>query len=129
MRFRSRSAARAGFYGLRGRAGTSRLETVMRRRDFFAASVIGAFALGSTGAACAQAPRLKAVATFSVLGDFVKNVGGDRLEPTMLVGPGGDAHVFAPSPADARPVGDAAVVVVKGPRFGGWVGPPIKPVG
>ena len=40
--------------------------------------------------------KIKVVATFSILGDLVKNVGGDRIEVATLVGPNGDAHVFSP---------------------------------
>ena len=61
------------------------------------------------------------VATFSILGDLVKNVGGDRVEVTTLVGPNGDAHVYSPSPADAKKLADAKVVVVNGLGFEGWM--------
>ena len=54
------------------------------------------------------------LATFSILGDFVKNVGGDRVEVATLVGPNSDAHVYAPAPADAKKVADAKVVIVNG---------------
>src|SRR5687768_927189 len=47
-----------------------------------------------TSALPAQAQdRLNVVASFSILGDFVRNVGGDRVSVTTLVGPDGDAHV------------------------------------
>ena len=42
--------------------------------------------------------RLNVVASFSILGDFVKNVGGDRVAVTTLVGPDGDVHVYTPTP-------------------------------
>ena len=61
------------------------------------------------------------VATFSILGDLVKNVGGDRVEVTTLVGPNSDAHVFSPTPADARKLGAARVVFVNGLGFEGWM--------
>ena len=61
------------------------------------------------------------IATFSILGDVVKNVGGDRVEVTMLVGPNADAHVYSPSPADAKKLADAKVVVVNGLGFEGWI--------
>ena len=51
----------------------------------------------------ADAEKLKVVATFSILGDMVRNVGGERVEVTTLVGPNGDAHVYSPTPADAAP--------------------------
>jgi zinc/manganese transport system substrate-binding protein len=65
--------------------------------------------------------RLKVVASFSILADLVKNVGGERVEVTSLVGPNGNAHVYAPSPADAKKVADARIVFVNGLGFEGWL--------
>ena len=65
--------------------------------------------------------KLKVVGTFSILTDFVANVGGDRVEVISLVGPDGDAHVYQPSPADAQAVAGAAVIVVNGLGFEGWM--------
>jgi len=65
--------------------------------------------------------RLKVLATFSILGDLVKNIGGDRVDVSTLVGPDSDAHVYAPSPADARKVADAKVVISNGLGFEGWM--------
>jgi zinc/manganese transport system substrate-binding protein len=67
-----------------------------------------------------QAP-LKVVASFSILGDFVKNVGGERVEVTTLVGPDGDVHVYTPTPADARKVTEAKLLVVNGFGLEGWL--------
>jgi zinc/manganese transport system substrate-binding protein len=65
--------------------------------------------------------KLKAVVSFSVLGDMVKEVGGDRVEVTTLVGPNGDAHVFSPTPADAKMLASADVFFVNGLGFEGWM--------
>lgn len=65
--------------------------------------------------------KLKVVATFSILGDLVKNVGGDRVDIALLVGPNADAHVYSPSPADAKKVADAKVVIVNGLGYEGWI--------
>jgi zinc/manganese transport system substrate-binding protein len=65
--------------------------------------------------------RLSVVASFSILCDLTAHVGGDRVDVTALVGPGGDAHVYAPTPADARRVGAAGLVVVNGLGFEGWM--------
>jgi zinc/manganese transport system substrate-binding protein len=81
-------------------------------------------ALTAGGAAAAQdkpAEKIKAVATFSILGDFVANVGGDRVEVSTLVGPNGDAHVYQPSPADAKRLADARIVFTNGLGFEGWM--------
>ncbi len=77
-------------------------------------------ALLLAGPAVAQ-DRPKVIATFSILGDLVKNVGGERVEVTMLVGPNGDAHVYNPSPSDAKKLADAKVVVVNGLGYEGWI--------
>jgi zinc/manganese transport system substrate-binding protein len=69
----------------------------------------------------AAAEQIKVVATFSILADFVKNVGGDRVEITTLVGPDGDAHVYSPTPADARRIADAKLVFINGLHFDGWI--------
>jgi zinc/manganese transport system substrate-binding protein len=65
--------------------------------------------------------KLPVVASFSILGDMVAEVGGDRVAVTMLVGPDGDAHVYAPTPADAQTVAAAKVVFVNGLGFEGWL--------
>jgi len=65
--------------------------------------------------------KVKVIASFSILGDMVKNVGGDRVAVTTLVGPNGDAHVYQPTPAAAKAVGGANLVVVNGLGFEGWM--------
>lgn len=66
-------------------------------------------------------PSLKAVASFSILGDLVRQVGGERVEVDVLVGPGADAHVFQPAPSHARKVGQAQVLFANGLGFEGWI--------
>ncbi|MCB1639827.1 MAG: metal ABC transporter substrate-binding protein [Thiothrix sp.] len=69
----------------------------------------------------AQDAPLKAVATFSILGDMVRAVGGERVQVTTLVGPDGDAHVYQPSPGDARTIAGADILFVNGFGFEGWL--------
>ncbi|HVQ67016.1 MAG TPA: metal ABC transporter substrate-binding protein [Bradyrhizobium sp.] len=75
------------------------------------------------------ADRLNVVASFSILGDFVRNVGGDRIDVTTLVGPDSDAHVYAPTPSDAKKVADAKLVFVNGLGFEGWLPRLVKSAG
>ena len=65
--------------------------------------------------------RLNAVASFSILGDFVRNVGGDRVNVTTLVGPNSDVHVYTPAPADAKKIADAKLVIINGLGLEGWL--------
>jgi zinc/manganese transport system substrate-binding protein len=67
------------------------------------------------------AEPLDVVASFSILGDFVRNVGGDRVSVTTLVGPDSDAHVYTPTPADAKKIADAKLIFVNGLGFEGWL--------
>ncbi|MGX7707115.1 metal ABC transporter substrate-binding protein [Methylobacterium sp. Gmos1] len=76
----------------------------------------------------AEAP-VRVVATFSILGDLVRQVGGSRVAVTTLVGPNGDAHSFVPAPADAQAVAAARLVVVNGLGFEGWIDRLIKASG
>jgi zinc/manganese transport system substrate-binding protein len=70
--------------------------------------------------ASAQAP-LKAVATFSILGDLLAEVAGDKVELSVVVGPDIDAHAYQPRPTDARALADAKVLVSNGLGFEGWI--------
>jgi zinc/manganese transport system substrate-binding protein len=65
--------------------------------------------------------RLNVVASFSILGDFVRHVGGDSVNVSTLVGPNGDVHVYTPAPADAKKIADARLVVVNGFGLEGWL--------
>jgi zinc/manganese transport system substrate-binding protein len=65
--------------------------------------------------------RLNVVASFSILGDFVRNVGGERVGVTTLVGPDSDVHVYTPAPADARKIADAKLLIVNGLGLEGWL--------
>jgi len=83
----------------------------------------------SIGASAQTPAKISALATFSILGDIVRNVGGDRVEVSTLVGPDGDAHVYAPTPADARRLSEAKIVVTNGLKFEGWIDRLVKSSG
>ena len=92
------------------------------RRNVFATCLAAAFAVSlHASPGFAQDKKVPVIATFSILGDLVKNVGGDRIDVTTLVGPNGDAHVYEPAPADAKKVAAAKVVFVNGLGFHGWM--------
>lgn len=67
------------------------------------------------------AERLNVVASFSILADFVRNVGGDRIDLTTLVGADGDVHVYMPAPGDAKRIAAAKLVIVNGLGLEGWL--------
>ena len=61
------------------------------------------------------------VATFSILGNMVAEIGGEHVNVTTLVGPDGDAHVYQPTPKDARSVSEAELMFMNGLEFEGWL--------
>ena len=89
-------------------------------RILTAALALGALAFSPSVYAQNAAP-VRAVASFSILGDLVRQVGGERVQVDVLVGPGADAHVFQPAPSQARQVAQAQVVFANGLGFEGWL--------
>lgn len=83
--------------------------------------IVAALGMVLAPAAAAQ-EKLPVVASFSILADMVQQIGGERVAVTTLVGRDGDAHVYQPSPADARALTAAKVLVVNGLGFEGWMG-------
>ncbi|MEM6467016.1 MAG: zinc ABC transporter substrate-binding protein, partial [Pseudomonadota bacterium] len=83
-------------------------------------------AVGLTAAAMAfstapsWAQDMKVVASFSILGDMVEQVVGERASVKTIVGPDADAHVYQPSVADAKAVAEADVIFVNGLGFETW---------
>jgi ABC-type Zn uptake system ZnuABC Zn-binding protein ZnuA len=78
-----------------------------------------------TPSSLAQTPAgddpLQVVASFSILGDLVEQVGGDAVQVTTLIGPGVDAHTYDPAPADLVVLADADVIFENGLGFEPWL--------
>ncbi len=102
-----------------------------RRQAVLGCALAALFALASPAARAQDKiqDKIKVIASFSILADLVRNVGGDRVEVGALVGPNGNAHVYAPSPADARKVADAKAVFVNAMGFEGWLDRLVKASG
>ncbi|MCZ0928193.1 metal ABC transporter solute-binding protein, Zn/Mn family [Vreelandella janggokensis] len=86
----------------------------------FSRWLVGVSALLALPAAVAS-ERVQVVTSFSILADMVEQVGGEHVDVTSLVGPDGDAHMYSPSPGDARALADADLVVFNGLLFEGWM--------
>jgi zinc/manganese transport system substrate-binding protein len=90
----------------------------MRRR---LALTLPALAMPLAWTPAGAAAPLAVVASFSILADMVREVAGEAASVVALVGADGDAHVFEPRPQDAQRLARAAVVVVNGLGFEGWI--------
>ncbi len=86
-------------------------------------AILASPALAPSTHAYAAASPPKVVATFSVLGDMVRQIAGDRVALTVIVGPDGDTEAYEATAADARAVADADLLVVNGlnPEFEPWL--------
>lgn len=93
----------------------------MKKWTRLAASLIVTASAAFSLPARAEAEKLSVVATFSIIGDFARAVGGDRIALKTLVGPDGDAHVYEPRPADAIALARADVILVNGILFEGFL--------
>ena len=71
--------------------------------------------------ASAAAERIQVVASFSILADLARHVGGERVTVTALIAPDTDAHGYQPRPSDARLVRDARLVLANGLGFDPWI--------
>ena len=92
-----------------------------RRNLLISATALLGLSLTAPAPAWSADAPIPVVATFSILGDMVTRIGGDRVAVTTLVGPDGDAHVYQPVPADARAVSEAKILVFNGLAFEGWL--------
>jgi zinc/manganese transport system substrate-binding protein len=92
----------------------------MRRVVLIAAAALALVLPQAAGAQDKVQEKIKVLASFSILGDLVREVGGERVEVSTLVGPNADMHGFQPTPAHARAVAAAQLVVINGLGFEGW---------
>lgn len=98
-------------------------------QKYWSVSLALAMAVSMFAGPVQSSERLPVVASFSILGDVVGEVGGEHVTIKTIVGPGGDAHVYQPTPADAAAISKAAVVFVNGLSFEGWFDRLIKSSG
>ncbi len=92
----------------------------MNRRALIALAGLTLVWLGVPSGADA-ADKLSVAASFSVLGDMVKQVGGDRVDVVTFVGPNGDAHVYEPTPGDIKALAASKILFINGLGLEGWM--------
>jgi zinc/manganese transport system substrate-binding protein len=90
------------------------------------AALAGSLLLAAAAPALAAEPApgaapLRVVASFSVLGDMVQQIGGDHIALTTIVGPNGDVHDFEPRPKDSKALAQAQLLLVNGLGFETWM--------
>ena len=96
------------------------------RRLLLASSLVLTFLSGGNATA---ADKIAVTASFSILGDLVRVVGGERVAVTTLVGPNEDAHVFEPKPTDVKAIARTQLLVTNGLSFEPWANKLAKSAG
>lgn len=76
-----------------------------------------------------RAPRLPVVATTMQLQDFTRQVGGERVAVTGILGPESEPHEYEPTPSDADAVSATRVVVANGANLDEWLGDLLRNAG
>jgi zinc/manganese transport system substrate-binding protein len=93
------------------------------------AALAGALMFAAMLASAQAAEKVKVLASFSIIGDLVRQVGGEHVDVDLLVGPDVDMHSFQPSPADSRKLSGAKLVVINGLGLEGWADRLVKAAG
>lgn len=86
----------------------------MSMKKMKALSMSAAVAASLGVASVAAAAPMSVISSFSILGDVAKQIGGERVAVTNLVGPDQDAHVYQLTPRDIRTLGQAKLVLLNG---------------
>lgn len=93
----------------------------MARFKWVALILIGSLLMTSTRVPASAQGKIKLVATFSILGDMVAQVGEDSVDLRVLVPAGSDPHTFEPAPADSVALSEARLIFALGLGFEPWL--------
>lgn len=81
----------------------------------------GASGCGGGDDGRSAASGMRVVATTMQLQDIGRQVGGDRVRMTGILGPADEPHEYEPTPADADAVAEADLVLENGANLDGWL--------
>lgn len=93
-------------------------------RNYFYVFIILGWLISHSSAAGADdvtADKIRVVASFSILGDMVRVLGGDKVDIVTLVGPDSDGHLYRPTPSDGKTITQSDLVITNGLHFEGWI--------
>jgi zinc transport system substrate-binding protein len=72
------------------------------------------------GFARAEGKKLNVVASIAPLADFARQVGGDKVDVTLLLPPGASPHTYEPTPRTMQKIADARVFLKIGAGLEFW---------
>jgi zinc transport system substrate-binding protein len=76
-----------------------------------------------------KSEKIKIAATIFPIYDFVKNIGGDYIEPVLIVSPGESPHTFSPTIQDVKNISGARAVFINGFGLDDWISKLAKSAG
>ena len=101
----------------------------MKKISLFKLMFLLVIAMANPSWADSSGAKVNVVASFSILGDMVSEVAGDKAQVTTIVGPDADAHLYQPNTGDAVAVTEADLVIINGMGFETWSAELIKTSG
>ena len=101
----------------------------MKKLSLFKLMFLLVIAMANPSWADSSGAKVNVVASFSILGDMVSEVAGDKAQVTTIVGPDADAHLYQPNTGDAVAVTEADLVIINGMGFETWSAELIKTSG
>lgn len=90
-------------------------------KSLMRAASVAAVLLAALVGGAVRAEPVRVVASFSILADFIAQIGGDRVVVNALVKADQDAHIYQPRPSDVAALAGAHLVVINGLGFEGWI--------
>ncbi len=77
--------------------------------------------LGMASISAQAKEKPKVLSTASMMNDMAMNIGGDNFDYATIVPIGSDPHLYEPTPGDARACHSAAIILMNGLTFEGWL--------
>ena len=96
-------------------------EDKMKRLFLVLALVMSVGLAGCGNKVATDKNKLQVVTTVFATYDFARQVGGDKVQATMLVPPGAEMHAYEPTPQDIKKIKDSQVFVYVGGESDEWV--------
>lgn len=84
------------------------------KKLYFSVALFFILLITSCSSVNKQSDRLRVVASTTLVGDVVKQIGGDRIDLTVILPVGADPHTFEPRPQDAAFIAEAQIIFLNG---------------
>ena len=103
-------------------AGIVRALSARTRGLALAGALVGTVLIAGCGGSGSDNGDVAVVATTTQIGDFVREVGGNKVDVHQILAPNTDPHDYEPRPDDVTNTADAKIVFENGDELDAWMG-------